>query len=105
LAARTCINLVSHVLAHTFEFLVSDHDPHRTIYYLGYPLGRFVGLKHRQAQLRRRVAARFAPPVPLRPALSMGRERAGKLDRQAMAVWAARGAVRRGMGIGGMVGA
>jgi hypothetical protein len=24
-----------------------DHDPHRTIYYLGYPLGRFAGLKHR----------------------------------------------------------
>jgi hypothetical protein len=24
------------------------HDPHRTIYYLGYPLGRFAGLKHRQ---------------------------------------------------------
>jgi hypothetical protein len=25
-----------------------DHDPHRTIYYLAYPLGRFAGLKHRQ---------------------------------------------------------
>jgi hypothetical protein len=25
-----------------------DHDPHRTIYYLGNPLGRFAGLKHRQ---------------------------------------------------------
>jgi hypothetical protein len=25
-----------------------DHDPHRTIYYLGYPIGRFAGLKHRQ---------------------------------------------------------
>jgi hypothetical protein len=25
-----------------------DHDPHRTIYYLGYPLGRFASLKHRQ---------------------------------------------------------
>jgi hypothetical protein len=25
-----------------------DHDPHRTIYYLGYHLGRFAGLKHRQ---------------------------------------------------------
>jgi hypothetical protein len=25
-----------------------DHDPHHTIYYLGYPLGRFDGLKHRQ---------------------------------------------------------
>jgi hypothetical protein len=25
-----------------------DHDPHRTIYYLGYPLGRFAGQKHRQ---------------------------------------------------------
>jgi hypothetical protein len=25
-----------------------DHDPHRTIYYLGYPLGRFAFLKHRQ---------------------------------------------------------
>jgi hypothetical protein len=30
-----------------------DHDPRRTIYYLGYPLGRFAGLKHRQ--LARRV--------------------------------------------------
>jgi hypothetical protein len=26
----------------------ADHGPHRTIYYLGYPLGRFAGLKHRQ---------------------------------------------------------
>jgi hypothetical protein len=26
-----------------------DHVPHHTIYYLGYPLGRFAGLKHRQA--------------------------------------------------------
>jgi hypothetical protein len=25
-----------------------DHDPHRTIYYLGHTLGRFAGLKHRQ---------------------------------------------------------
>jgi hypothetical protein len=25
-----------------------DHDPHRTIYYLGYPLGRFAILTHRQ---------------------------------------------------------
>jgi hypothetical protein len=25
-----------------------DHDPYRTIYYLGCPLGRFAGLKHRQ---------------------------------------------------------
>jgi hypothetical protein len=25
-----------------------DHDLHRTIYYLGYPLGRIAGLKHRQ---------------------------------------------------------
>jgi hypothetical protein len=25
-----------------------DHDPHCTIYYLGYPLGRFASLKHRQ---------------------------------------------------------
>jgi hypothetical protein len=33
---------------HTFEFSSPDHDPHRTIYYLGYPLGRFAGLKHRQ---------------------------------------------------------
>jgi hypothetical protein len=28
-----------------------DHDPHCTIYYLGYPLGRFAGLKHRQLGL------------------------------------------------------
>jgi hypothetical protein len=28
-----------------------DHDPHRTIYYLRYPHGRFAGLKHRQAVL------------------------------------------------------
>jgi hypothetical protein len=27
-----------------------DHDPHRTIYYLGYPLGRFAGLKHRHGR-------------------------------------------------------
>jgi hypothetical protein len=33
---------------HTFEFSVLRHDPHRTIYYLGYPLCRFAGLKHRQ---------------------------------------------------------
>jgi hypothetical protein len=26
----------------------TDHDPHRTIYYLGYPIGGFAGLKHRQ---------------------------------------------------------
>jgi hypothetical protein len=26
----------------------TDHDPHCTIYYLGYPLGRFAGLKHQQ---------------------------------------------------------
>jgi hypothetical protein len=25
-----------------------DHDPHRTIYYLRYPIDRFAGLKHRQ---------------------------------------------------------
>jgi hypothetical protein len=25
--------------------------PHHTIYYLGYPLGRFAGLKHRQRRL------------------------------------------------------
>jgi hypothetical protein len=25
-----------------------NHDPYRTIYYLGYPRGRFAGLKHRQ---------------------------------------------------------
>jgi hypothetical protein len=24
-----------------------NHDPHRTIYYIVYPLGRFAGLKHR----------------------------------------------------------
>jgi hypothetical protein len=29
-----------------------DHDPHRTIYYLGYPLGRFAGLKHRHKPLK-----------------------------------------------------
>jgi hypothetical protein len=48
LATRTCINLVSRVLAHTFEFSVSRSRSHRTIYYLGYPLGRFAGLKHQQ---------------------------------------------------------
>jgi hypothetical protein len=32
-----------------------DHDPHRTIYYLGYPLGRFPGLKHRQLARQVRV--------------------------------------------------
>jgi hypothetical protein len=30
------------------SFRSPDHDPHRTIYYLGYPLGRFAGVKHRQ---------------------------------------------------------
>jgi hypothetical protein len=34
-----------------------DHDPRRTIYYLGYPLGRFASLKHRQAGRRRHVEA------------------------------------------------
>jgi hypothetical protein len=29
-----------------------DHDPHRTIYYLENPLGRFTGLKHRQLVCR-----------------------------------------------------
>jgi hypothetical protein len=38
---------VSRVLAQTFEFSVSRHNPHRTIYYLRCPLGRFAGLKHR----------------------------------------------------------
>jgi hypothetical protein len=28
--------------------LVLRHDSHRTIYYLGYTLGRFAGIKHRQ---------------------------------------------------------
>jgi hypothetical protein len=48
MAAQTCINLVSRVLAHTFEFSVSRSRSHLTIYYLGYPLGRFAGPKHRQ---------------------------------------------------------
>jgi hypothetical protein len=30
-----------------------DHDPQRTIYYLGYPLGRFAGLKRRHQSLVR----------------------------------------------------
>jgi hypothetical protein len=48
LATRTCINLVSHVLAHTFEFSVyrSRSSPHNLL--PRYPLGRFAGLKHRQ---------------------------------------------------------
>jgi hypothetical protein len=48
LATRTCINLVSRVIAHTFEFSVSRSRSPPYIYYLGYPLGRFAGLKHRQ---------------------------------------------------------
>jgi hypothetical protein len=32
-----------------------DHDPHHTNYYLGYPLGRFAGLKHRQLARREGV--------------------------------------------------
>jgi hypothetical protein len=48
LAARTCINLVSRVLAHTFEFSVSRSrsSPHNLLPRV--PLGRFAGLKHRQ---------------------------------------------------------
>jgi hypothetical protein len=37
-----------------------DHDPHRTIYYLGYPLGRFAGLKHRHARNERFRQVRLA---------------------------------------------
>jgi hypothetical protein len=48
LAVRTCINLVSRVLVHTFEFLVSRScsSPHNLLPRV--PLGRFAGLKHRQ---------------------------------------------------------
>jgi hypothetical protein len=44
-----------------------DHDPHRTIYYLGYPLGRFAALKHRQgpSPTRRPCPAAF-PRGPTR---------------------------------------
>jgi hypothetical protein len=48
LATRTCINLVSRVLRVPSSSQSPNHDPHRIIYYLGYPLGRFAGLKHRQ---------------------------------------------------------
>jgi hypothetical protein len=48
LATRTCINLVSRVLRVPSSSRSPDHDPHRIIYYLGYPLGSFAGLKHRQ---------------------------------------------------------
>jgi hypothetical protein len=56
LATRTCINLVSRVLAHTFEFSVSRSrsSPHNLLPRV--PLGRFAGLKHRQ--LARRVGDR-----------------------------------------------
>jgi hypothetical protein len=49
LATRTCINLVSRVLAHTFEFSVSRSrsPPHNLLPRV--PPGRFAGLKHRQA--------------------------------------------------------
>jgi hypothetical protein len=49
LATRTCINRVSRVLAHTFEFSVnrSRSPPHNLLPRV--PLGRFAGLKHRQA--------------------------------------------------------
>jgi hypothetical protein len=48
LATRTCINLVSRVLALTFEFSVSRSrsSPHNLLPRV--PLGRFAGLKHRQ---------------------------------------------------------
>jgi hypothetical protein len=48
LATRTCINLVSHVLVHTFEFSVSRsrYSLHNLLPRV--PLGRFAGLKHRQ---------------------------------------------------------
>jgi hypothetical protein len=39
---------VSRVLRVPSSSRSPDHDTHRTIYYLGYPLGRFAGLKHRQ---------------------------------------------------------
>jgi hypothetical protein len=51
-----------------------DHDPHRTIYYLGYPLGRFASLKHQQGQrgatgprsgLGRPAWAHFSPTCSL----------------------------------------
>jgi hypothetical protein len=38
-----------------------DHDPHRTIYYLGYPLGRFAGLKHRHGPETWHVVGAGAP--------------------------------------------
>jgi hypothetical protein len=48
LATRTCIKLVSRVLAHTFEFSIyrSRSSPHNPL--PRYHLGRFAGLKHRQ---------------------------------------------------------
>jgi hypothetical protein len=49
LAAQTCINLVSRVLAHTFEFSVSrSRSSTAQSTTSGTPLGRFAGLKHRQ---------------------------------------------------------
>jgi hypothetical protein len=48
LATRTCINLVSRVLAHTFKFSVSRSrsPPYNLLPRV--PLDRFAGLKHRQ---------------------------------------------------------
>jgi hypothetical protein len=52
LAARTYINLVSRVLAHTFEFSVSrSRSPSHNLL-PRVPLGRFASLKHRQPTTR-----------------------------------------------------
>jgi hypothetical protein len=48
LATRTCINLVSRVHAHTFEFPVSRSRSSPHILLPRVPFGRFAGLKHRQ---------------------------------------------------------
>jgi hypothetical protein len=60
LVNQTYINLVSCVLAHTFEFSVSRSrsSPHNLLPWA--PLGRFVGLKHRQAVTP--LASKLRPP-------------------------------------------
>jgi hypothetical protein len=47
-----------------------DHDPHRTIYYLGYPLGRFAGLKQRYPE----VPVKWTRPAKSSTDLQVGPE-------------------------------
>jgi chromosome segregation ATPase len=46
-----------------------DHNPHRTIYYLGHPVGRFAGLKHRRQEAEGQLQQERATLVDARSAL------------------------------------